>query len=220
FAGTGNIIQGHKQPYKVHEQSGVEEPPSRLRKRNHSTNYAESSSREETNSDYEEKSKRVMDPLASVIVLIKPCPYSTFTPYEWKQIINTNPYTVKESVWTNPFASSLSEACNNIAIGLDGNFILNDGSDLEDLPSVQIKRTTENEHRFNYLDPLLRPFFCGDSKDYEIRMDKNFSCRINDITILNSEIKPLGCTELQKNKDFVKAHLRSKRSINQLLNEG
>ncbi|CAG8698859.1 2274_t:CDS:2, partial [Cetraspora pellucida] len=67
FAGTGNIIQRHKQPYKVHEQSGVDEPPSRLRKRNHSTNYAESSSREEMNSDYEEKSKRVKnEPIRSL----------------------------------------------------------------------------------------------------------------------------------------------------------
>ncbi|CAG8846788.1 33014_t:CDS:2, partial [Gigaspora margarita] len=239
FAGTSNVIQGHKQPYKIHEQSDVEEPLFRLRKRNHSINYAESSSRKKTDSDNEEKSKRVT--LASVIVLIRPCPYSTFTSYEWKQIVNTNPYIVKESVWTNPFASSLSEACNNIAIGLDNNFVSNNRSDLgkkaswvfnnlkEDLPSVQTKRTMENEHRFNYLDPLLRPFFCGDSKDYEIKIDKSvngllkrpdFSCKINDITILNSEIKPLGCTEFQKNKDFVKAHLRSKRSINQLLNEG
>ncbi|CAG8845329.1 29108_t:CDS:2 [Gigaspora margarita] len=59
FAGTGNMIQGHKQPYKIYEQSDVEEPPSRLRKRNHSINYAESLSREETDSDNKEKSKRM-----------------------------------------------------------------------------------------------------------------------------------------------------------------
>ncbi|CAG8776872.1 17090_t:CDS:2, partial [Gigaspora rosea] len=105
--------------------------------------------------------------LASIIVLVKQCPYSTFTSYEWKQVVNANPYIIKESVWTNSFASSLSEACNNIAIGLDDNFISNGESDL---------------------NPLLRPFFCGDSKDYGIRLDKS----------------PSGCTELQKNKDFVK----------------
>ncbi|CAG8481204.1 8244_t:CDS:10 [Diversispora eburnea] len=151
--------------------------------------------------------------LASIIVLIKPCPYSTFTPDEWKQVINTNPYAVKESVWDNPFASLLSEACSNIAIGLDNNFVSNDESDLgkkasrifnnlkEDLTSAQTKKITENEHRFYYLDPLLRPFFCGDSKDYKVRLDKSvkgslkrpdFSCRIDDITILNSKVKPLG----------------------------
>ncbi|CAG8763256.1 20542_t:CDS:10, partial [Gigaspora margarita] len=294
-SGTGNIVQGREQSYKIQEQSGIEEPPSsRLRKRNRSINYTENSSKEETDSEYD-KLKRVKKgstrsstnvdeddeseseaittklnklkkrlesqsrnewivdtinvtrkfkeyqiqlienvikgrvkitwndkyevlALASIIVLIKSCPYYTFTPYEWKKIINTNPYTVKESFWTNTFASSLSEACDNVAIGLDGNFVLNDGNDLakkasrifnnlkEDLPSVQTKGTTENEHRFNYLDPLLRPFFCGDSKDYEVRLDKS--------------IKPLGCTELQKDKDFVKVHLRSKRTINQLLNEG
>ncbi|RHZ77046.1 hypothetical protein Glove_186g27 [Diversispora epigaea] len=177
--------------------------------------------------------------LSSIIVLIKPCPYSTFTPYEWKKVIDTNPYAVKKSVWTNPFASSLSEVCNNIAMGLDDNFKSNDESNLskkasrifnnlKDLTPAQ-KKITDNEHRFNYLDPLLRPFFCGDSKDYKIRLDKSvkgllkrkdFSCKINDIAILNSEVKPSGCTELQKNKDFVKVHLRSKNSINQLLNKG
>ncbi|CAG8775090.1 7727_t:CDS:2, partial [Dentiscutata erythropus] len=65
FAGTGNIIQVHKQPYKIHEQSGVKEPPSRLRKRNHSINYVESSSGEETDSDYEEKSKRMKNESSS-----------------------------------------------------------------------------------------------------------------------------------------------------------
>ncbi|CAG8460149.1 5850_t:CDS:2 [Dentiscutata heterogama] len=131
--------------------------------------------------------------------------------------------SIIESVWTNSFASSLSEACNNIAIGLDDNFISNGESDLskkasrvfnnlkEDLPSVQTKKITENVHRFNYLDPLLRPFFCGDSKDYEIRLDKSvngslrrpdFSFRIDNVAILNSEVKPLGCTELQKSDDI------------------
>ncbi|CAG8698444.1 11206_t:CDS:10, partial [Acaulospora morrowiae] len=179
--------------------------------------------------------------LASIIVLIKPCPYSTFTPDEWKQVVNTNPYAVKEPIWTKPFASSLIEACINIAMGLDGNFVSNDENNLskkasrifnnlkEDLTSAQTKKITENEHRFYYLDPLLRSFFCGDSKYYKVRLDKSvkgslkrpdFSCRVDDITILNSEVKPLGCTELQKNKDFIKVQLRSKKSINQLLNEG
>ncbi|CAG8785243.1 11074_t:CDS:2, partial [Dentiscutata erythropus] len=156
--------------------------------------------------------------LTSIIVLVKQCPYSTFTSYEWKQVVNANPYIIKESVWANSFASSLSEACNNIAIGLDDNFISNGESDL----SKKASRV------FNNLS-LLRPFFCGDSKDYEIRLDKSvngslrrpdFSCRIDNVAILNSEVKPLGCTELQKDKDFVKVHLRSKSSINQLLNKG
>ncbi|KAF0433677.1 hypothetical protein F8M41_005009 [Gigaspora margarita] len=58
-SGTGNIVQGRKQPYKIHEQSGIEEPPSyRLRKRNCPINYTKNSSKEETDSEYE-KSKRV-----------------------------------------------------------------------------------------------------------------------------------------------------------------
>ena len=36
--------------------------------------------------------------------------------------------------------------------------------------------------------------------------------------ILNSEIKPLGVTPLSRKKDFIKAHLRGKKSVNQQLN--
>lgn len=68
--------------------------------------------------------------LGSIIVLTKPCPYPTFTPDEWKQIINTNPYSNKESVLTNPFTSLLSEECNKIALGLDGNFVSDEKDNL------------------------------------------------------------------------------------------
>ena len=78
------------------------------------------------------------------------------------------------------------------------------------------------------MDPLLKPFFCGGLKNYEVKLNKSvsgslkrpdFSCRVDNITILNSEVKPLGHTPSQRNKDFVKVHLRSKKSINQLLNK-
>jgi len=38
--------------------------------------------------------------------------------------------------------------------------------------------------------------------------------------ILNSEIKPLGYTQYRKDQDFVKVHLKGKKSINQLLEKG
>ncbi|CAJ0757503.1 8669_t:CDS:2 [Entrophospora sp. SA101] len=39
----------------------------------------------------------------------------------------------------------------------------------------------------------------------------------DEIAVLNTEIKPVGHTSLQKNKDIVKAHTNAKRSINNLL---
>jgi len=46
----------------------------------------------------------------------------------------------------------------------------------------------------------------------------NFSCVIDNIPLLNSEIKLLGFTSLQKKKDFAKVNLRAKKSINQVCN--
>ncbi|CAI2191618.1 5176_t:CDS:2, partial [Funneliformis geosporum] len=177
---------------------------------------------------------------SSIIVLVRPCPYSTFTTYEWEQVVNTNPYAVKESILTSPLSSSLYEACSHVATGLDYDFVSYDKSDLgkkasrifnnlkEDLSQASKTKITEDEHRFHFLDPLLKPFFCGGLKNYEVKLNKkvngslkrpDFSCRVDGITILNSEVKPLGCTSLQKDKDFTKVHLRSKKSINQLLNK-
>ncbi|CAG8456381.1 2857_t:CDS:2 [Racocetra fulgida] len=46
----------------------------------------------------------------------------------------------------------------------------------------------------------------------------DFFCVVNDIPILNSEIKLLGVTSFRKKKDFVKLHLIAKKLINQQLN--
>jgi len=63
-------------------------------------------------------------------------------------------------------------------------------------------------------------------KVYEVRLNRSaagsrkrpdFSCTVDDIPLLNSEIKPLGFTPLQKKKDFAKVNLRAKKSINQQL---
>lgn len=45
----------------------------------------------------------------------------------------------------------------------------------------------------------------------------DFSCLVNEIPILNSEIKPPGFTPLQQQKDRLKVQLRGRKSINQLL---
>ncbi|CAG8700968.1 17619_t:CDS:1, partial [Racocetra fulgida] len=62
-------------------------------------------------------------------------------------------------------------------------------------------------------------------KEYEIRINRtvngtrpDVSCVVNGTPILNSEIKPLGYTSLQRTKDFIKVHLRAKGSVNEQLN--
>ncbi|CAJ0832215.1 14421_t:CDS:2 [Entrophospora sp. SA101] len=72
---------------------------------------------------------------ASHIVNNLPCPYSTFTTYEWDQVVNTNPYAVKKSILTGPLSPSLYEVCSHIAMGLDYNFVSNDESDLDNKAS-------------------------------------------------------------------------------------
>nr|CAG8449001.1 2834_t:CDS:2 [Entrophospora candida] len=177
--------------------------------------------------------------LASIIVLTWPCPYNMFTSSEWKQIIDTNPYKMKELILA-PISTLLYYACSQIAIGLDYTLESNGDSEFDkkayrifnilkdELPLVPKPKMTEDEHCCFYLHPLLKPFFCCSFKNYEVRLNKSvdnslkrpdFSCRIDNITILNSEIKPSGYTPFQKNKDFVKINTQAKHSINQLLSK-
>ncbi|CAG8835139.1 23170_t:CDS:1, partial [Gigaspora margarita] len=37
----------------------------------------------------------------------------------------------------------------------------------------------------------------------------DFYCIVDEVPLLNSEIKPLGCGPLKKEKDMIKAHLRA-----------
>ncbi len=50
------------------------------------------------------------------------------------------------------------------------------------------------------------------------RKRPDISCVVNGTPILNSEIKPLGYTSLQKKKDSIKGHQRAKKSVNEQLN--
>ncbi|CAJ0900982.1 2176_t:CDS:2, partial [Entrophospora sp. SA101] len=67
---------------------------------------------------------------------------------------------------------------------------------------------------YYYLDPVTRPIFCNQYKNYQLRLNRkandtkkrpDFSCTVDGISILNSELKPFKYTNLQKKKDFVKA---------------
>lgn len=85
---------------------------------------------------------------------------------------------------------------------------------------------SEDLHCCKILHPHMRPIFLGPLKEYEVRLNQSvkgtrqrpdFSCVVDDIPILISEFKPLGHTPLQKKKDFLKVHLRAKKSVEQQL---
>ena len=90
------------------------------------------------------------------------------------------------------------------------------------------RKETENKHHVYYLDPFIKIIFGGEYTPYTLELNKSisgrqrpdFSCVIDDIAVLNSEIKPLGYTQYRKDQDFVKVHLKGKKSINQLLENG
>jgi len=95
------------------------------------------------------------------------------------------------------------------------------------VPDVDLTKTSEDEHGFKLLHPIILPlFFTNSYKEYDIRLNRatsgtatrpDFSCLVNEIPILNSEIKPPGFTPLQQQKDRLKVQLRGRKSINQLL---
>ncbi|CAJ0756199.1 7507_t:CDS:2, partial [Entrophospora sp. SA101] len=115
-----------------------------------------------------------------------------------------------------PISTSLYYTCSQIAIGLDYTLESNGDSEFDkkayrifnilkdELPLVPKPKMTEVRLNKSVNNSLKRP---------------DFSCRIDNITILNSEIKPSGYTPFQKNKDFVKINTRAKHSINQLLSK-
>jgi hypothetical protein len=83
---------------------------------------------------------------------------------------------------------------------------------------------SEYQHFFTYLTPLMRPLFLGDDKPYDFQLDRatldsrkrpDFSCLVDEVPILNSEIKPLGYYNSGKLKDFIKVHLRARKAVNQ-----
>ncbi|CAJ0851204.1 3084_t:CDS:2, partial [Entrophospora sp. SA101] len=177
--------------------------------------------------------------LCSIIILTWPCPYSTFTSSEWIKIIGLNPYKLKQPILPDSLSNFLSHALNDLVLGLDVNFISNDGelgeiaanafNNFKDkIPVSFDKKISEDEHRYYYLDPVTRPIFCNQYKNYQLRLNRkandtkkrpDFSCTVDGISILNSELKPFKYTNLQKKKDFVKAGIRAKKSINQLINK-
>ncbi|CAI2182059.1 1548_t:CDS:2 [Funneliformis geosporum] len=178
--------------------------------------------------------------LSSVIVLNSPCPYPDhiFTTREWRTITRENRYVITEPVLPSDVCFSLR---NSLAEFMEGKapFLSLGDSEIgrvvsrifndmcSSVPKVAPTKTSEDEHCFKLLHPIIRPFFFTDSREeYVIRLNRttsgtatrpDFSCLVNDIPILNSEIKPPGFTPLQGQKDKLKVQLRARKSINQLL---
>ncbi|CAG8570243.1 908_t:CDS:10, partial [Cetraspora pellucida] len=176
--------------------------------------------------------------LSSILVLCWPCPYSIFTNREWREIMNANPYIMNKPLLPQETSSSLREAASR-RLSRGDVFMECGESDLNRLvtlmfnnlyygiPEVAPSRLSKKEHCDMFIYPIVRSFRRSE-KEYELRLNRttagsksrpDLSCVVNDVLILNSEFKPLGCTPLQEKKDRLKAHLKAHKSINQQLEQ-
>ena len=96
----------------------------------------------------------------------------------------------------------------------------------ENIPDIAPSKLSEEEHFDMFVYPITRSLFRGPEKEYELRLNRanagsrkrpGLSCIVDDIAILNSEFKPLGCTPMQRNKDKLKVQLQARKSIDQQL---
>lgn len=59
-----------------------------------------------------------------------PCPYSTFTSFEWRQVFNSNPYEIAQPVLTDSLLTTLYKATHNFSLGLNYDLISNKDDEL------------------------------------------------------------------------------------------
>ncbi|CAJ0745343.1 22970_t:CDS:2, partial [Entrophospora sp. SA101] len=130
--------------------------------------------------------------LSSIIILAHPCPYPDFTEIEWYTITIEKPFMIEQPIIPSSISNSLQEATRKHLMHEDS-YIYADRSILD--YDIQLNRAVKGTRK--------RP---------------DFSCLVDKIPVLVSEFKPLGCTPLQKKRDFVRVHLRAKKSLNQQLN--
>ncbi|CAJ0924576.1 17827_t:CDS:2 [Entrophospora sp. SA101] len=175
--------------------------------------------------------------LSSIIILAHPCPYPDFTEIEWYTITIEKPFMIEQPIIPSSISNSLQEATRKHLMHEDS-YIYADRSilgraaastfnDLRNIPPLAPSKMSEDLHCCNLLYPHVRPIFNQLFKDYDIQLNRavkgtrkrpDFSCLVDKIPVLVSEFKPLGCTPLQKKRDFVRVHLRAKKSLNQQLN--
>ncbi|CAB5206618.1 unnamed protein product [Rhizophagus irregularis] len=128
--------------------------------------------------------------LSSIIVLRLPCPYPAhiFTSREWQTIIHENPYIVADSVKMIPkLAERFLEFLTCVVV-----FLMLPQPKHQRMSTVLNCYTQSFDHYF-LLIRLNRA-----TSGTATRPD--FSCLVNEIPILNSEIKPPGFTLLQQQK--------------------
>ncbi|CAJ0747829.1 11345_t:CDS:2 [Entrophospora sp. SA101] len=178
--------------------------------------------------------------ISSIMVITYPCPYKPFfTSTEWNEIMKSNLYKPCQPGLTKAISTSLLKASYNVLLNLDSELNLKDNeigdkckrifNNLKsDLPVIYDAKITEDEHHFHYLNPIIRPIFNDTHENYKLHLNKSvdgslerpdFSCQVSKIPILNSKVKPVNCKSLRKNKDLVKTHLRSKESINKMIQQ-
>ncbi|CAG8697750.1 5916_t:CDS:2, partial [Acaulospora morrowiae] len=175
--------------------------------------------------------------LSSIIVLCRNCPYPNFNDEEWQTITLTNKYTIHEPVIPASVSTALHETVIKHLSGQDSYMhadetplnrtVARTFNELRDnLPDLAPRRTSEDEHCRLFLNPYITPIFLKKNNNYEVRLNRavagtkqrpDLSCVVDDIPLLNSEIKPMGSHLLSKKKDFAKVHLRARKTINQQL---
>ncbi|RGB26980.1 hypothetical protein C1646_769710 [Rhizophagus diaphanus] len=118
--------------------------------------------------------------LSSIIVMCWPCPYSTFTSSEWRQVLDSNPYKITRPILTDSLLTTFYKATNDFSLGLNYSFTLNEDSELgekarhifnyikDELPLTSKRKETENKHCVYYLDPFIKIIFGGEYTPYTL----------------------------------------------------
>ncbi|CAG8767963.1 17886_t:CDS:10 [Gigaspora margarita] len=150
--------------------------------------------------------------LSSIMILKHPCPYPIFSAEEWNDIMDTNPYTIQESLFPQDISTSLHKASFNHFIGKEV-YMESGGTSLkrrvarcfndlyDGIPQAVSPKTTEEEHCYTFLYPIIRPFFSGE-KPYNFVLN-----RAN----LGKERPDLSY--------YIKVQLKGRKSIDQQLKE-
>ncbi|CAG8608962.1 16495_t:CDS:2, partial [Racocetra fulgida] len=174
--------------------------------------------------------------LLSIMQLTPHCPYpDCFTSEEWKIIIETNPYKNYEPVISPATSCALWEAIIKHINGKDSFIYPNDtplsrltsrvfNELCENIPNLAPEIISEQEHYAQFLYSYINLIFLKRNNEYNVQLDYNvkdtrqrpdFACTVDEVPLMNSEIKPLGCGPLKREKDIIKAYLRAVKSINQ-----
>ncbi|CAG8502674.1 20605_t:CDS:2 [Cetraspora pellucida] len=165
------------------------------------------------------------------------CPYPNFTEEEWQLITQTNKYTIHEPVIPSSVSTALHETVIKHLLGRDS-YMHADETPLsravartfnelrENLPDLAPQRTSEDEHCCIFLNPYISSIFLKKNNNYEVQLNHaikgtkqrpDLSCVVDNVPLLNSEIKPVKSHPLNKKKDFSKVHLQARKTINQQL---